>query len=99
MGMFFDFMPMILKNYMFNAHLSRFFTIASRLFFTFSALVSIKSRLKVGEILDFFTFLDIVVFKYTYVLSTFNSKVIIYQAFQCKSIFEHILANMFQKYF
>jgi hypothetical protein len=40
MGIFFDFMPMILKNYMFNVHLSRFFTIAGRFFFTFWALVS-----------------------------------------------------------
>jgi hypothetical protein len=39
MGMFFDFMPMILK-YMFNVHLSRFFTIASRFLKTFWALVS-----------------------------------------------------------
>jgi hypothetical protein len=36
---------------------------------------------KVGEILDFSTFLDIAAFKYTYVLSTFTFKIIIYQAF------------------
>jgi hypothetical protein len=74
MGMFFDFMPMILKIYMFNVHLSRFF-------FYFLGICFIESRLKVGEILHFFTFLDIVVFKYTYVLSTFILKVIICQVF------------------
>jgi len=62
---------------MFNVHLSRFFTTASRFFSTSWAHVS----LKVEEILDFSTFLDIVTFKYIYVLSTFILKVIIYQAF------------------
>jgi hypothetical protein len=40
-----------------------------------------ESRLKVGEILDFFTFLDIVALKCAYVLSKFTLKVIIYQNF------------------
>ncbi len=62
---------------MFNVHLGRFFTTASRFFSTFRAHVS----LKVGEILDFSTFLDIATFKYIYVLSTFILKVIIYQTF------------------
>ncbi len=62
---------------MFNVHLSRFFTTANRFFFTSRAHVS----LKVKEILDFSTFLDIATFKYIYVLSTFILKVIIYRAF------------------
>jgi hypothetical protein len=56
MGIFFDFMPMILKNYMFNVHLSRFFTTASRCFSIFLGICFIDNRLKV---LDFSTFLDI----------------------------------------
>jgi hypothetical protein len=93
-------MPMILKNYMFNAHLRRFFTIASRFLKNFLGICFIENRLKVRKILDFSTFVDIFVFKYTYVLSTFTSIIIIiYQAFKYKNILEHILANMFQKYF
>jgi len=84
---------------MFNVHLSRFFKIASTFFSTFLSICFIESNLKVGETLDFSTFLDIVKLKCIYVLSNFILKVIIYQAFKCKSIFEHILANMFQKYF
>jgi hypothetical protein len=48
-------------------------------FFLFSSICFIESRLKVGEILDFSTFLNIIPLKCTYVHSTFTLKVIIYQ--------------------
>ncbi len=57
--MIIDFIPMTLKNYVFNVHLGRLFKIASRFFSTFPSICFIKSRLKVEEILDFSTFLDI----------------------------------------
>jgi len=50
-------------------------------FFLLSEHSFIESKLKVGEILDFSTSLDIATLKYTYVLSTFTLKIIIYRAF------------------
>jgi len=83
---------------MFNFHLSRFSKLQVH-FFYFQNICFIESKPKVGETLDFSTFLDVAKQKCIYVLSNFIFKVIIYQAFKCKNIFEHILANMFQKYF
>jgi hypothetical protein len=62
---------------MFNVHLNRFFKTASRFFSIFSNICFIESRLKVGKILDFSTFLDIATLKCTYVISTFTFKIII----------------------
>jgi hypothetical protein len=40
-----------------------------------------ENRFKIGEILDFSTFLNIDAFKYTYVFLAFTLKLIIYQVF------------------
>ncbi len=73
MHMFFDFIPMILKNCIFNVHLSRISKVQVY-FFYFLSICFIESRRKVEEILDFSSFLDIPTPKCIYVLSTFTLK-------------------------
>jgi hypothetical protein len=76
-------MSMILKNHMFKIDLSSFLKMQVNLFY-FLGCPKKQSRFQVDEILIFFTFLVNGHLKFTYALSTYKFKIIIYQSFNVK---------------
>jgi hypothetical protein len=66
-NIFFEFMPMILKNHMFKIYLSRYFFNANRIFYNIMGSLNKQNKLQVDEILIFKTFLVNGHLKFTYV--------------------------------
>ncbi len=80
MNIFFELMSMILKNHMFKVNLSRFKQIFKKCKYIYIYLGCPKkqSKLQVDEILLFFAFLVDGHLKFTYALSIFKGKIIIF---------------------
>jgi hypothetical protein len=92
-------MPMISENQLFNMHLSIFFKTTNRFFFYFVSMYFFKSKPQVEEIFDNLYYLGFVALNCTYVLSTYEVKIIIFQSSNVKVFLNTIWLIYFKNTF